>query len=48
LGAASNLIVVEQAERAGVRIGLVRFVQIGLPLTALTVAVLFGFLIVGL
>jgi len=48
LGAASNLIVVEQAERAGIRIGLVRFVKVGLPLTAMTVAVLFAFLILGL
>jgi Na+/H+ antiporter NhaD/arsenite permease-like protein len=48
LGAASNLIVVEQAERAGVRIGLGRFVKVGLPLTAMTVAVLFVFLVVGL
>lgn len=48
LGAASNLIVVEQAERAGVRIGLARFVKVGLPLTAMTVAVLFAFLVVGL
>jgi Na+/H+ antiporter NhaD/arsenite permease-like protein len=48
LGAASNLIVVGQAERAGVRIGLRRFVKIGLPLTAMTVAVLFVFLIAGL
>jgi Na+/H+ antiporter NhaD/arsenite permease-like protein len=48
LGAASNLIVVEQAERAGVRIGLGRFVRVGLPLTAMTVLVLFAFLVVGL
>ncbi|MGP8076423.1 MAG: SLC13 family permease [Thermoplasmata archaeon] len=48
LGAASNLIVVEQAERAGVAIGLARFVKVGLPMTAMTVAVLFAFLVVGL
>jgi Na+/H+ antiporter NhaD/arsenite permease-like protein len=48
LGAASNLIVVEQAERAGVRIGLRRFVEVGLPLTAMTVGILFAFLVVGL
>jgi Na+/H+ antiporter NhaD/arsenite permease-like protein len=47
LGAASNLIVVEQAEHAGVRIGLSRFVKIGLPLTAMTVAVLFVCLLAG-
>ena len=48
LGAASNLIVVQQSERAGVRIGLGRFAKIGLPLTAITVLVLFAFLAVGL
>lgn len=48
LGAASNLIVVEQAERAGVRIGLLSFVRVGLPLTAMTLAVLFVFMLVGL
>jgi len=48
LGAASNLIVVEQAERAGLRIGLRAFVRVGLPLTAITVGVLFAFLWVGL
>lgn len=48
LGAASNLIVVEQAERAGVRIGLRAFVRTGLPLTVITVGVLFVFLLVGL
>jgi len=48
LGAASNLIVIEQAERAGVRIGLRSFVRVGLPLTAITVGTLFAFLLVGL
>lgn len=48
LGAASNLIVVEQAEREGVRIGLREFVRVGAPLTALTVAVLLACLAVGL
>jgi len=48
LGAASNLIVVEQAERAGTRIGLRSFVRAGLPLTVLTMAVLFGCLALGL
>jgi len=41
LGAASNLIVVSEAERAGVRISLGRFVRFGLPLTAMTVLVLY-------
>lgn len=47
LGAASNLIIVEQAERAGVRIGLREFVRVGLPVTAISVAVLFAFLAIG-
>jgi Na+/H+ antiporter NhaD/arsenite permease-like protein len=48
LGAASNLIVVQQAERAGVRIGLRSFVRVGLPLTAITLGLLFLFLLAGL
>ncbi len=40
LGAASNLIVVEQARRRGVAIRLGEFVRRGLPLAALTTAVL--------
>jgi Na+/H+ antiporter NhaD/arsenite permease-like protein len=48
LGAASNIIVVEQAELAGIRISLGRFVRYGLPLTAITVAVLLACLWVGL
>lgn len=41
LGAASNLIVVDQAQRGGVRIGLREFVRVGAPLAAATLAVLF-------
>jgi Na+/H+ antiporter NhaD/arsenite permease-like protein len=48
LGAASNLIVVDLAERAGVRIGLRAFVRYGLPLAAISLAVLFVALLVGL
>jgi Na+/H+ antiporter NhaD/arsenite permease-like protein len=48
LGAASNLIVVGRAERAGVRIDLRAFLRVGLPLTALTVGVLFASLLLGL
>jgi len=48
LGAASNLIVVEQAEKAGVRISLRSFVRVGLPLAAITVGILFGSLLAGL
>ncbi len=40
LGAASNLILVDSAERLGVRIRLAEFVRHGVPLAALTLAVL--------
>jgi Na+/H+ antiporter NhaD/arsenite permease-like protein len=48
LGAASNLIVVEVAERQGVRIGLVEFIRYAAPLAAVTILVLWGCLAVGL
>ena len=48
LGAASNLIVVGESERAGVRLRLRDFVRVGAPLTAMTVLVLVGCLWVGL
>jgi Na+/H+ antiporter NhaD/arsenite permease-like protein len=48
LGAASNIIVVDQADRAGVRIRLGAFVRHGLPITAITVAVLYLCLTLGL
>ena len=48
LGAASNLILVDAAERRGVRIRLTEFAREGLPLSALTFAVLFGCLALGL
>jgi Na+/H+ antiporter NhaD/arsenite permease-like protein len=48
LGAASNLIVVGQAERAGVRISLRQFVKYGAPLAAMTLLVMYGFLQLGL
>ena len=48
LGAASNLIVVEQAERAGTTIGLGTFVRHGLPLAAFTLGTLLLTLYVGL
>jgi Na+/H+ antiporter NhaD/arsenite permease-like protein len=47
LGAASNLIVVEGAERAGVRIGLAEFVRYGAPLAAMTLGVLLVCLLAG-
>ncbi|EQD48263.1 citrate transporter, partial [mine drainage metagenome] len=40
LGAASNLIVAERADRSGVRLSLGEFVRYGLPLTGITVAIL--------
>ena len=48
LGAASNLIVVERAERLGVRLGLREFVRDGLPLAAITVGILYLCLLLGL
>jgi Na+/H+ antiporter NhaD/arsenite permease-like protein len=48
LGAASNLIVVDLAERQGIGIGLRTFVRYGLPLAAFTLVVLFATLLVGL
>ncbi len=48
LGAASNLIVADLGERAGVPIGLRAFVRDGLPLAALCLAVLLACLVVGL
>jgi len=48
LGAASNLIVGELADRAGISIRLGRFVRDALPLAAITISVLVGFLAVGL
>lgn len=48
LGAASNLILVEAAEKMGVRIRLSEFVRHGAPIAALTIAVLLAFLVVGL
>jgi Na+/H+ antiporter NhaD/arsenite permease-like protein len=48
LGAASNLIVVERSEGLGVRITLGRFAKDGIPLAALTIAVLWACLAIGL
>lgn len=48
LGAASNLIVVQQAERRGERLSLREFVRYGAPLAAMTVVVLYVCLLVGL
>jgi Na+/H+ antiporter NhaD/arsenite permease-like protein len=48
LGAASNLIVVNRAEKEGVRIGFVDFLKYGLPLTVVMFGVVFGCLLVGI
>jgi Na+/H+ antiporter NhaD/arsenite permease-like protein len=48
LGAASNLIVAERGESLGIRITLGRFAEQGIPLAALTIAVLVACLAVGL
>jgi len=48
LGAVSNLIVVDTAQRHGVTIGLSEFVRHGLPVALITVAILFACLAVGL
>jgi Na+/H+ antiporter NhaD/arsenite permease-like protein len=48
LGAVSNLIVVENGEKLGIRIRLGEFVREGLPLAAVTSAILLGCLALGL
>lgn len=48
LGAASNLILVESAEKLGVHIRLGEFVRHGLPLAAITITVLVVCLGLGL
>jgi Na+/H+ antiporter NhaD/arsenite permease-like protein len=48
LGAASNLIVVTQAEKARVRVGFWEFMRYGIPLTLLSTGVVFVFLLAGL
>jgi Na+/H+ antiporter NhaD/arsenite permease-like protein len=48
LGAASNLIVVEEAERQGVRLRLSEFVRLGAPLVAMTVSILLVCLALGI
>ncbi|MCI4329888.1 MAG: hypothetical protein L3J80_03335 [Thermoplasmata archaeon] len=48
LGAASNLIVVERAEREGIEISLVEFSRVGIPLALVTTAILLALLAFGL
>jgi Na+/H+ antiporter NhaD/arsenite permease-like protein len=46
LGAASNLIIVQGAERQGYRLGFFEFMKIGIVITAVDVTVLFAYLLV--
>ena len=39
LGSVANLIVVENARRAGTDLGFVEYLKVGIPLTAITTAV---------
>jgi Na+/H+ antiporter NhaD/arsenite permease-like protein len=48
LGAVSNLILVDTAEKMHVRISLAEFMRLGLPIAAITVTVLLGCLLFGL
>jgi Na+/H+ antiporter NhaD/arsenite permease-like protein len=48
LGAASNLIIADAAEKRRIPFGLASFVRYGLPLAAITIAVLFVCLLFGL
>jgi len=48
LGAASNLIIIEQAERSGQKLGFVEFLKVGLPITALNFLILYVALYLGL
>jgi Na+/H+ antiporter NhaD/arsenite permease-like protein len=41
IGAASNLIIVEEAENRGYTLGFFEFIKIGLPVTVLNVGVLY-------
>jgi len=44
LGAASNVIIVESADRRGVHLSLLQFACVGIPVTALHVAIYWLFL----
>jgi Na+/H+ antiporter NhaD/arsenite permease-like protein len=44
LGAASNVIIVESADRRGVHLSLLEFARVGIPLTAIQVAIYWLFL----
>jgi Na+/H+ antiporter NhaD/arsenite permease-like protein len=48
LGAASNLIIIEQAERQGESLSFLEFLRVGIPMTLLTVGILYLLLLVGL
>jgi Na+/H+ antiporter NhaD/arsenite permease-like protein len=44
LGAASNVIIIQNAERSGVRLGFLEFARIGIPLTLVNAAIYWGYL----
>ena len=48
LGAASTLIIVEEAEKEGETLGFFDFLKIGIIVTAVTVTVLYLYLILGI
>lgn len=48
IGAASNLIIIEQAEKKGERLSSTEFLRVGIPVTVLDVAVLYFLLFFGL
>jgi Na+/H+ antiporter NhaD/arsenite permease-like protein len=48
LGAASNLIIIEQAEKQGEGLSFTEFLRVGIPMTILTVGILYLSLLAGL
>ena len=48
LGAASNLIIIEQAEKQGEGLSFTEFLKVGIPMTVLTVGILYLSLLAGL
>ena len=48
LGAASNLIIIEEAEKEGISISFFEFLRVGVVVTTINIAVLYLFLLFGL
>lgn len=48
LGAASNLIIIERAEKEGISVSFFEFLRYGIPVTLLNVFILYLFLVLGL